>query len=505
MVGYPPFSGSSAARLARSVRDAEVGGSNPLSPTGEVAKAASFSFNLLKGVALSADDPRRSLPPVHRLLASYRANGGLLTDEIVTPAIRRVLDRLRVSGDPASSFSEIERLLAEEILPIEAPRLRKVLNGTGVILHTNLGRSPVSAETAAAMAEAAASYVPLEIELESGRRGGRIVEIERLMQALTGAEAALIVNNNAAAVLLVLAALAFDREVVVSRGEAIEIGGGVRIPDVLAQSGARMVEVGTTNRTYARDYAAAIGPATAAILKVHPSNFHISGFVHRPDASELAEVAHANGVALIEDQGSGVLIDPARFGLNGETPVSASIAAGIDVVTMSGDKLIGGPQAGIIVGRRELIDRCTRHPLARAVRADKATLAGMAATLRHYARGEAERAIPIWRMITTPLQSLVERANGLQRSLAEAGVTVAVRTTTATIGGGSLPGETLPSLALSLSGTQLEAHSRRLRLGNPPVFGRIEDGELLIDLRTILPDDDSLLLECLAGVLPPWE
>jgi L-seryl-tRNA(Ser) seleniumtransferase len=441
---------------------------------------------------MSADDPRRSLPAVHRLLDGYRLQGGTVADEYATPIIRTLLDRLRAGTEPVPPMQDIEAIVQAELSTLASPRLRKVLNGTGVILHTNLGRAPVSARAAAAMAEVASGYVPLEIELETGKRGGRMSEIDRLMRALTGAEAALIVNNNAAAVLLVLSAVAFDREVIVSRGEAIEIGGGVRIPDVLAQSGARMVEVGTTNRTYARDYAAAVGPRTAAILKVHPSNFHISGFVHKPQTEELAAVAKSNGVALIEDQGSGVLLDPARFGLSGEVPVSASIAAGVDIVTMSGDKLIGGPQAGIIVGKRELVDRCLKHPLARAVRADKATLAGMAETLRHYIEGEAETEIPIWRMICTSLQSLYDRGTAIQAKLAG----IELRTTVATIGGGSLPGETLPSVALALAGGNLEERMRRLRMGETPVFARIEDDQILIDLRTILPEDDGLL--CIA-------
>jgi L-seryl-tRNA(Ser) seleniumtransferase len=443
---------------------------------------------------MSADDPRRSLPAVHRLLDAYRGGGGTVADEFATPIIRALIDRLRANHEPLPPIHEIEMSVQAELATLVSPRLRKVLNGTGVILHTNLGRAPVSAIAAAAMAEVASSYAPLEIELETGRRGGRMSEIDRLMQALTGAEAALIVNNNAAAVLLVLSALAFEREVIVSRGEAIEIGGGVRIPDVLAESGARMVEVGTTNRTYARDYASAIGPQTAAMLKVHPSNFHISGFVHKPQTEELAAVAKAHGVVLIEDQGSGVLLDPARFGLTGEVPVSASIAAGVDIVTMSGDKLIGGPQAGIIVGKRELVDRCLKHPLARAVRADKATLAGMAETLRHYIRGEAETAIPVWRTISAPLQSLFDRGTAIQATLAPSGITIELKTTLSTIGGGSLPGETLPSVALSLSGGNLDERMRRLRMGETPIFARVEDDQILIDLRTILPEDDLLLI-----------
>lgn len=446
---------------------------------------------------MSADDPRRSLPAVHQLLASYRASGGTISNEIATQAIRQLLEGLRASTAPVPPYDEIERAIFLELSRLKTPRLRKVLNGTGVILHTNLGRAPVSARTTAAMAEAASGYVPLEIELESGRRGGRMSEIQRLLQAITGAEAALIVNNNAAAVLLVLSALAFGKEVIVSRGEAIEIGGGVRIPDLLAQSGARMVEVGTTNRTYARDYDTAIGPATAAILKVHPSNFYISGFVHRPETSDLATVAKACGVVLIEDQGSGVLLDPSRYGLSGEVPVSESIAAGVDIVTMSGDKLIGGPQAGIIVGKRELVKRCVRHPLARAMRADKSTLAGMAETLRHYIQGEAETEIPIWKMISTSLQLLFDRGAAIKQSLSESGINVELVAASATVGGGSLPGETLPSMALVLTGGNLDERMRQLRMGGTPLFARVEDDQILIDLRTISAEDDGLLCEAL--------
>jgi L-seryl-tRNA(Ser) seleniumtransferase len=352
------------------------------------------------------------------------------------------------------------------------------------------------------MADAAANYVPLEIQLESGTRGGRMSEIERLLQAITGAEAALIVNNNAAAVLLALSAIAGGGEVIVSRGEAVEIGGGVRIPDVLAQSGATMVEVGTTNRTYARDYAGAIGSLTKTLLKVHSSNFRISGFVHAPSRQELAEVARERRLPLIEDQGSGVLIDPSPFGLSGETPVSDALAAGVDLITMSGDKLIGGPQAGLIVGRRELVERCARHPLARAIRADKATLAGMAETLRHYARGEALTTIPVWRMIATPLQTLFERARELRGQLLVRGVRAEVVAASSTVGGGSLPGETLPSVALSFGAADdIDALAKRLRLGNPSIFGRIVEDRLLIDLRTVLPENDAALVDALAVTL----
>jgi L-seryl-tRNA(Ser) seleniumtransferase len=323
---------------------------------------------------------------------------------------------------------------------------------------------------------------------------------------LTGAESALLVNNNAAAILLTLSALAKGREVIVSRGESVEIGGGFRIPDVLAQSGAFMVEVGTTNRTYAFDYERAINAETAAILKVHPSNFNIAGFVHTSTLPELAAISHAKGVALIEDQGSGALIDPAHFGLTGERTVRQSLDEGVDLITMSCDKLLGGPQGGIIAGKRLMIDRIAKHPLARAVRADKTTLAGVAETLRHYACGEATSRIPVWRMIAASMGEL--EARGRRICSAVGGASHGLVSSEATVGGGSLPGQTLPSLALSPqlpAGVDIDRFAQLLRMGKPGIFSRILDGKLLIDLRTILPEDDEELIELLIALGPALE
>jgi L-seryl-tRNA(Ser) seleniumtransferase len=324
------------------------------------------------------------------------------------------------------------------------------------------------------------------------------------MRLLTGAEATLVVNNNAAAVLLTLAALAAGRSVVVSRGEAIEIGGGFRVPDVLRQSGATLVEVGTTNRTYARDYAAAIDERTAVLLKVHPSNFRISGFTAAAGVPELVAVAAPHGIPVVEDLGSGALLDTRRFGLASEPTIEESLSAGAAVATASGDKLLGGPQAGLIVGQREWLARIAAHPLARAVRADKTCLAGLAATLRHYARGEAETRVPVWRMIAAAPEDIRRRAEALARSCAGEGIDVLVRQTESTVGGGSLPGQMLPSAALAFAAADGRAEldlAKRLRLGEPRVFGRIEDRAVLLDLRSVLPEDDERLRTAVAAAL----
>jgi L-seryl-tRNA(Ser) seleniumtransferase len=345
--------------------------------------------------------------------------------------------------------------------------------------------------------------VALELDPETNERGGRMREIATLLRLLTGAEATLVVNNGAAAVLLALSALAAGRGVVVSRGEAVEIGGGFRVPDVMAQSGARLIEVGTTNRTYVADYVAATDDDTAAYLKVHASNFRMVGFTHAASIAELAAAAQPRGVLLLEDLGSGALLDTTRFGLAPEPTIGGSLGAGAQLVMASGDKLLGGPQAGIIAGERALVERAARHPLARAVRTDKTALAGLAATLRHYARGEAEREIPIWRMIAAPPAALRARAERLVGNLRDLTDVAAVETR-ATVGGGSLPGETLPSWAIApspIAGGTMDDLARRLRLGAPAVFGRIEHDRLLLDLRTILPEDDERLFAATRAAL----
>ena len=447
----------------------------------------------------------RQIPPVAELSAALEARGIAVAEPHLTNLVRRELDAVRaqIHGGASVGRDAITERVAAAVLALERPRLARAINATGIIVHTNLGRAPVSAATAQAMALAAASAVPLEIDAATNTRGGRMSEITSLLQALSGAEAALVVNNCAAAVLLVLSALAGGREVVVSRGEAIEIGGGFRIPDVLRQSGARLVEVGSTNRTYVHDYGAATTNDTAAYLKVHPSNFRITGFTHVPNVRELAALARERNVALLEDLGSGALLDTGAFGLAPEPTLREVMASGVDLAMASGDKLLGGPQAGIIVGRADLIHLVERHPLARAVRADKVALAGVAETLRHYLRADAVQYIPVWRMIASSPDALRLRAEAVVPALGRIGVPSDIVATQASVGGGSLPGETLASWAVVLqptTGSSADVLAQRLRMGSPAatapgVFGRIEDGRVLLDLRTVLPEDDAMLAQ----------
>ena len=450
----------------------------------------------------SHQEQLREIPPVSAIVTEAIRLGSELTEDVLTRAARAELENVRQALLAGESLDrpEIARRAIEAIGALQRPRLTPVLNATGVVIHTNLGRAPVSPETAEAMRAAAAHPVALEIDPESNERGGRMGEIAGLLRALTGAESALVVNNCASAVLLVLAAVASGKEVVVSRGEAVEIGGGFRVPDVLRQSGARLVEVGTTNRTYARDYAAATTEETSAYLKVHPSNFRAFGFVHAASTAELVVLAREHGLPVLEDLGSGALLDTSRFGLAPEPTLGEAIVAGADLVMASADKLLGGPQGGIIIGAASWVERVARHPLARAVRADKTALAGIAATLRHYLRGEAESRIPIWRMIAAPESEIRARVTLLGAALGQDGHAVSVEPVQATVGGGSLPGETLPSWALVLSpadGEGVDALARRLRLGDPGIFGRIDQDRLFLDLRTVLPEDDELLLRSL--------
>jgi L-seryl-tRNA(Ser) seleniumtransferase len=344
------------------------------------------------------------------------------------------------------------------------------------------------------------------MDRETAARGGRMAELESLVRMLTGCEAALVVNNNAAATMLVLAAVLAPEQtdVLVSRAEAVEIGGSFRIPDILRQSGATLVDVGTTNRTYHSDYERAMTARTAAILKVHTSNFRVQGFVHATAAGDLVPLAEAHGIPVIDDLGSGALVDTTAFGLAAEPTLSASIASGAHLVCASGDKLLGGPQAGIMLGRREWVAKCAAHPFARAVRADKTTLAGMSETLRHYLRREHLTQIPVWRMIATDADALQVRAEAVHARLVGAGVPVVVRPSVATIGGGSVPGAELPSRALTLDAdaarthdVSLDALARALRLGAPPVIPRVEHDAVWLDLRTIFPEDDDALVQAI--------
>ncbi|HOR00871.1 MAG TPA: L-seryl-tRNA(Sec) selenium transferase [Anaerolineae bacterium] len=447
----------------------------------------------------------RRLPSVDALLGhpellALEAESGR---EPALAAVREVLDEARRavrSGAAAPDHPALVAAAAERIRAWLQPSLRPVINASGVILQTNLGRAPLSAAALAAMARVAA-YSNLEYDLEAGRRGSRYVHAEGVLQRVTGAEAALLTNNNAGAILLALSALAAGREVVISRGQLVEIGGGFRIPDVLLQSGARLMEVGTTNRTYARDFEVACGAETALLLQVHTSNFRVSGFVHQPTTAELAKVAHARGLPLVVDLGSGVLLDTAAFGMAHEPTVQECLQAGADLVTFSGDKLLGGPQAGIIVGRAELVAALRRHPLTRALRVDKLTIAALGATLAAYQAGRAVQEVPIWRMIGAPAAEVRRRARRWVRRLRALGATAEVVRGVSTVGGGSLPGETLPTSLAALRVASPDALARRLRLGDPAVIGRIEEERLLLDPRTVLPEQEADLLHALERAL----
>jgi L-seryl-tRNA(Ser) seleniumtransferase len=412
----------------------------------------------------------RDLPSVDELARDER-----LASEppaLVVAAARAVLSRAReeitVGQDPGDL---VERTLAE-LAGVRAPQLRRALNATGVIVHTNLGRAPLSEAALARALEVGRGYSNLEYELAAGARGSRQDHVAGILRRLTGAEAALVVNNNAAAVMLALAALSEGREVLVSRGELIEIGDGFRIPDVLARSGARLREVGTTNRTRAADYERAIGPETAVLLRVHQSNFRVVGFTEQPTVEQLAAVAARAGLPLVDDLGSGVLVH-----LEGEPSAKESLAAGADLVCFSGDKLLGGPQAGIVVGRADLVERLRRHPLQRALRADKLTLAALEGTLGLYLEPErALREVPVLRMLQEPAEAVRARAARLA-----AAVGGEVEETVARVGGGALPLAELPSFACAVE----EELAAPLRTGEPPVVGVLRDGRLLLDCRTL--------------------
>ncbi len=441
----------------------------------------------------------RALPSVNDLLGDptiaelvEKYSHAAIVD-IVREELEEARECIRTGGDPPDTES-LAKSVASQAASRWRPWPQGVINATGVVLHTNLGRSPLSSSSFEAMRVAAAGYSDLEFDLTEGKRGSRQQHVSNLICQATGAEAALAVNNNASAVMLGLAAIATGKEVIVSRGEAVEIGGGFRIPDVLRQSGASLVEVGTTNRTYASDFASAINERTGAILSVHASNFKVMGFTHAPTTAELVSVGESSGVPVLHDLGSGCLLDSSRYGLAHEPMPQESVAAGVALSFFSGDKLLGGPQAGIIAGRSDYVATVSRHPLARAVRIDKLSMAALSATLLHYISGEPESEVPIWRMISSPLPVLTERA---ERWQSVAGAWASVVSARSAIGGGSLPGETLESVALKIDCGQLnltpEVVLSELRKGKPPVIGRIEDDSVMLDPRTVLPEQDEIV------------
>jgi L-seryl-tRNA(Ser) seleniumtransferase len=444
----------------------------------------------------------RRLPSVDRLLQSQAARrlirqyGRALTVQALRERLQAARDGIR-QGSAAPEPPELLRQARQALQAWTEPTLRPVINATGVILHTNLGRAPLSPAAQQAMLAAAAGYTTLEFDLPRGARGRRDVHAEDLLTRLTGAQAALVVNNNAAAVLLALTGLARRREVLVSRSQLIEIGGGFRIPEILQQSGARLHEVGTTNRTHLSDFQEALGARTALILRAHHSNFRITGFTAEPALDELARLAGQHGLPLLDDLGSGALLDTAAFGLGHEPTVQESLRAGASLVAFSGDKLLGGPQAGILVGGRAWIDRLRRHPLARALRPDKLCLAALSATLLHYLREEAVEQVPVWRMIAATAAQQRKRARAWQ---AASGAGEVIKSHS-TVGGGSLPEETLPSWALALGVRRPDRLAAKLRGAVPPVVGRVEQGRVLLDPRTVLPEQDDTVVAALRAAL----
>jgi len=460
----------------------------------------------------------RSLPSIERLLerplASQLSAG--LSRERVRDLLREITAELReqIGNEPQSSTLSLQSLteLVEQRLEVRAaasaqPSLRRVINATGVIIHTNLGRAPLAREAVQAVADAAAHYSNLEYDLALGERGHRETHCQELLARLAGSEAAVIANNNAAAVLLVLNTLAEGGEVVVSRGELIEIGGSFRIPDVMEKSGVTVREVGTTNRTRISDYERAINERTKLLLRVHPSNYRIIGFTERPSAHQIADLARSAGIPSFEDLGSGCLIDLSPFGVRDEPVVGESLKAGISVVSFSGDKMLGGPQAGIIAGSREIVDRVRKNPLMRALRVDKMTYAAIEATLRLYERGAALSEVPVIRAIAATREDLGMRAarfcdsvprltNGIVKASLENGVSV--------IGGGSAPEVTLPTVLVALDASESAAWlEKRLRGYKIPIITRTERDRVMIDLRTVAVDDEAVILEAIASLAQP--
>ena len=444
----------------------------------------------------------RNLPSVESLLQ----NAADLIDSYGRPltldALRSTLDdiRTRFKRGPElalPSDAEILSRAASRLSVWTQPTLIPVINASGVILHTNLGRAPLSKATIAAMSTVAQGYSNLEFDLGNGKRGSRLIHAESVLQKLTGAEAAVVVNNNASAVMLTLAALSNRRRAIISRSQLVEIGGGFRVPDVMKQSGAKLVEVGTTNRVHLRDYEEVVSEPTGVVMRAHRSNFKIIGFTEEPELKDIVEVAHKSDVPVVDDLGSGSFLDTAKYGLAHEPTVQESLDAGVDVICFSGDKLLGGPQAGIIVGRKDLIAKIKKHPLARAVRADKVALAGITATLLHYLKNEAECEIPIWRMISMERKQIKARAEAWQKALGQGDVVEFE----STVGGGSLPGESMETWVLALDVKSPDKFMAKLRASNPPVIARTENDRVLLDPRTVLVEQNETLLSILKSLL----
>jgi len=447
------------------------------------------------------------LPSVDQALTSSR--GKKMEEKYghnpVVKAIRASLDQARQEHlqeglavpDLASILVTAESLLSSWL----KPTLFQVLNATGVILHTNLGRAPLSEGALEAVREVGRNYSTLEFDLESGGRGSRLIHAESLFQQLLGVESALVVNNNASAVLLMLTVLTRGKKVIISRSQLVEIGGGFRIPEVLRHSGTELVEVGTTNKVHLFDYERAFNEETTAVMRAHSSNYSIVGFTSEPDIKDIIKSAHQAGLWFFDDLGSGALLDTSSFGLKHEPMVQESLAAGADLVCFSGDKLLGGPQAGVILGSKELIDQLKVHPLARAIRADKMALAALSATLGHYIKEEAFEKVPVWQMISTSVEEIKSRAENWQKTLGMGEVTESK----SMVGGGSLPGETLPTMVWTVEVDHPQKLLAELREGSPAIIGRIENDRVIFDPRTILPQSDTDFMREFKGIWSHYE
>ena len=443
------------------------------------------------------DDPRRHLPSVDAVLAHLKQRPE--PHDLVLQAARDAVSKTREAGvlDAPPTAESIAAEASARLDELATPSLRRVINASGVILQTNLGRAPLSQRALRAMAEVAAAS-NLEYNLDRGERGSRHEHVRELIRRTTGAEDGIAVNNNAAGLFMVLQTFCSGREVIVSRGQAVEIGGGFRIPDVLRQSGARLVDVGTTNRTYVSDYRDAIGPETAAILRVHASNFQVTGFTAEPAAEDLASLAHEHGLLCLDDLGSGCLVDTSEYGLAHEPTVQESLQAGVDLAMFSGDKLLGGPQAGLIAGRQDLVSQLRRHPLARALRLDKFAIAALNATLSSYLLGNERTDVPLWRMLAQDSASLRRRA---RRWATAAGETADLVDATTMVGGGSLPGQGVPTVCVRIHAPWgPDETAERFRRASPPVIGRVTAGAFLLDPRTVEPSDDEEVKRVISSV-----
>ena len=443
----------------------------------------------------------RALPSVDGLISHNRIIDLIQTysRQIVVDAIRLNIDKSRreILGDRLSEIEEsdliqqIEQSLVEQF----QPTLRSVINATGVIIHTNLGRALLSKSAQSAIMDVAGQYNTLEFDLENGKRGSRLIHASQLLRDLTGADDAIVVNNNASALIMILTAFAKDKQAIVSRGQLVEIGGGFRIPSIMEQSGAQLVEVGTTNRTRIADYANAVTDTTSMFMRIHASNFRQIGFVEQPTLQDLADTAHEHGVLAVDDLGSGTLIDTRTYGLDHEPTIQESIHAGMDLICFSGDKLLGGPQAGIIIGKQALIDTLKKHPLARALRVDKLSYSALTATLEHYRRDEALSHIPVWQMISRSLDDITQTAQSWANQVGGS-----VIDGESTVGGGSLPGATLPTALLAIDTDSSDSYMAQLRGGDSPVIARVSAGQILFDPRTILPEQEKPLLETILSI-----